>query len=237
MSKDDPHQGFPAGRAALPHPADRPTHAALVPSVRPCALAHEADPLVCPPRRRPERKLAAWLRLETYAALANHRGVGQVKLNASSTPPCDPLPWASRCYAAGCDTTMAVRATNVALADLLEHALPGATATPIRRDIRDLVVAAMVEFQNDNVAFRAVHARVCRQVHHDVPAHQLATSDDLRDESRLLTLPILRVVRRIRDGETRPAPSLPLRLAASHRRELGERLRAAALRTRPHPQT
>src|SRR5258706_16350155 len=131
---------------------------------------------------------------------------------------------------------MTVGAPYVALSNLAENALPGATAVRQSRDVCDLV-APVIELQHHDVRLAAVDARMLREIAEEATSRLVPPGIGLRDKPRLLAVAVLRVIRRVRGREARAAPRLTLGLAASHGWELVQRLRHAALRARPHPQT
>jgi len=91
----------------------------------------------------------------------------------------------------------------------------------------------VIELEYDDVRLAAVDAGMYEQVLNEVSSSFRAPSRGLRDESRLLTFAIARVVGGVHDRKTRAAPRLTLFTAAPDRRELGERFDLAAAGARP----
>ncbi|MDP9319711.1 MAG: hypothetical protein M3P16_01285 [Chloroflexota bacterium] len=90
---------------------------------------------------------------------------------------------------------MTVHASHVALLDLVEHGCPPA-AVREATDIADLIRRyAMVELENNDVRFAAIHARVRSQVLIELPAILLTTQLDLRDRSPDVVGLVLQIVR------------------------------------------
>src|SRR5438132_6016709 len=128
---------------------------------------------------------------------------------------------------------MAVRAAHFAFVNLSLYTRPCAPASGICGDIGNLV-ADVIELENDDVSFAAIHARVLSQVADDLLGHLRAPLRDVFVDSSPLALPVCLVVPRVRPSKALPTPRLQLRLAAPDRRKRFEWLQLAAFRARSH---
>jgi hypothetical protein len=128
---------------------------------------------------------------------------------------------------------MAVRAAHFAFVNLSLHTRPCAPASGICGDVGNLL-ADVIELENDDVSFAAIHAWVLSQVADDLLGQLRAPLRDLFVDSSPLALPVRLVVPHVRLGETVPTPRLQLWLAAPHRRKRFEWLQLATFRARSH---
>ncbi|MDQ2915052.1 MAG: hypothetical protein M3T56_17645, partial [Chloroflexota bacterium] len=109
---------------------------------------------------------------------------------------------------------MAVGAADVALFDLGLDASPRTSGARISRYVRDLV-AAVIEFEHDDVALAAVHTVVGCEVLDDAATILGASHRNVPQQPVLLDLAMLSVVLASVRGEALAAPGLKLRLATA----------------------